>query len=119
MNNVSRSIRRAMLLPRIIKARLRARPSPLFVGISVTARCNLRCSFCFGRYYEQQVDDIALEDLLDLINHLADSGCLHINFSGGEPLLRNDISEIVRLSLDRGIITAVSTNGILIDRHLE
>lgn len=119
MNGFRRFSRKALLLPRFVRARWRGRPAPLIVGLSITARCNLRCSFCFGRYYEQKVEDISLSDLLGLIENLADAGCLHINYSGGEPLLRKDIPDILRFTVDRGIITAVSTNGILVDRYLD
>jgi len=44
-------------------------------------------------------------------------GVLQVNFSAGEPLLRDDIVELVRHAHDAGLITRINTNGLLLDRN--
>jgi radical SAM protein with 4Fe4S-binding SPASM domain len=50
-----------------------------------------------------------------LIDEMADSNLLLLGFSGGEPLLRQDIYELIRYATQKGIAPAISTNGIIID----
>lgn len=106
-------------MARIVRTRILGKPRPLFISLAVTARCNLRCSFCFGRYYEKDTPDLSQENVCGLIDHLAGRGMAYINFSGGEPLMREDIGAIIRCALGHGIFTSLTTNGILIDRYLD
>ncbi len=119
MNSLRRLRRRAGFVFRIARARLRGRPFPLYVGLAVTSRCNLRCSFCYGVYYDNEIPDIPLNDLLQLIDHLGSRGTAYLNIAGGEPLMRKDIGSIIRRCISGGMVTSLTTNGVLIDRYLE
>lgn len=119
MTPLRRFWRRANFILRIVRARMIGRPCPLYVGLAVTSRCNLSCSFCYGLYYNNELPDLPLEDLLGLIDHFGRRGTAYLNIAGGEPLMRQDIGVIIRRCLSQGIVTSLTTNGTMMDRFLE
>lgn len=82
---------------------------------NVTQSCNLACTHC---YYSAVLgrDPIATpyEDVIRIVDQLADAGVPVLLFSGGEPLIRKDLPAIIRHTADRGITPVISTNGTLI-----
>jgi len=83
----------------------------------LTYRCNARCSFC--SYWEKPAHARGELDLAGIragIDNVYRSGCRLINFSGGEPTLRDDLDEIVAHAAKKRIWTSVITNGSLLDR---
>lgn len=82
--------------------------------IEVTQRCNLRCSFCFadsGRGDSQEPDMGSIRDSLEHL--LGASGAVNIQLSGGEPTLREDLPEIVRLARSMGFpFVQLNSNGL-------
>jgi radical SAM protein with 4Fe4S-binding SPASM domain len=84
---------------------------------NLTDRCNLACSHCYSRSGPDQgkSGELTTMEALSLIDDLAAMGVPLILFSGGEPLLRNDIWELARHAHEQGIKMALSTNGTLID----
>jgi len=83
---------------------------------NLTDRCNLACSHCYsssgpGRETDRE---LSTAEALALIDDLAAMGVPLILFSGGEPLLREDIWVLARHATEKGIKTALSTNGTLI-----
>ena len=80
-----------------------------------TRSCNLRCVHCYSqsecRAYENELDTA---EGLRLIDGLAEFGVPVILFSGGEPLMRPDLFELIAHATDRGLRAVISTNGTLI-----
>jgi len=75
-------------------------PSKLsYFGIEVTRRCNLRCPHCFTDAGGKAHPGPETGALADLIERLARVGARTIAFSGGEPLLRPDLEEVMRRGL--------------------
>ena len=80
-----------------------------------TRKCNLHCVHCYFSAGDQRPSIvISTEDSKDFIRDLADFGVPVLLFSGGEPLLREDIFELADFAAEQGIRTALSTNGTLI-----
>jgi uncharacterized radical SAM superfamily Fe-S cluster-containing enzyme len=80
--------------------------------VEVTTDCNLSCSYCFASSAPggEHRSTAEIETLLDTV---ADAGGRPIQFSGGEPTVRNDLPELVERARDRGIDhVEVNTNGI-------
>jgi AdoMet-dependent heme synthase len=92
---------------------------PLCVGIHITSRCNFRCIYCYGGYAEKHANDFDASVLLELVNELKSMGTLWITLTGGEPLLRQDIGEIVDKIKKERIICAINTNGSLIKSKID
>lgn len=90
------------------------RPRLTHVVYCCTARCNLRCAFC--GWWKRHMPELATEQALDVIAQLADFGVCTIDFSGGEPTLRGDLSTLASSARDHGLLTVLSTNGTLVDK---
>jgi len=96
---------------KIIRARLLNAGFPLLVGWSLTNRCNLSCVYC-GRG-NLEVRELKAQDIFSIIDKLKVLGTKMISFTGGEPLLRDDIGDIISYTRDSGIYANMNTNGIL------
>jgi hypothetical protein len=82
--------------------------------IEVTSRCNLNCRFCFADALDSKSKDPSLEQIrYQFESILKVSGKCNIQLSGGEPTVRDDLSEIVRIGVQLGFpFIQVNTNGI-------
>jgi len=86
---------------------------PLYVVFDVTNKCNLKCIHCYSSKYDKE---LTKNDLFHIIDMLYRNGAGIIDFGGGEPLLRDDIFEILSYSKKIGLYTSISTNGTLLDK---
>ena len=93
--------------------------------ISVTEKCSLRCTYCMP---EEGLAPIAREDLLSAVEiarlvgiAVRDLGVHDIRFTGGEPLMRPDLAEIIALSSAVAGTASVSmtTNAIGLDKRID
>jgi len=84
---------------------------PFLVQLSVTNRCNCRCRYCYADYYNRPTEDLPLGEIKSLLDTLKKRGAFRINLVGGEPMLRSDISEIIRHVKRRQMHCAMTTNG--------
>ncbi len=92
-----------------------ARSGRPIVVWNVTRGCNLRCVHCYASAGKAS-GELGTEECLSVVDQLADCGVPLVLFSGGEPLLREDIFEIAAYAKRKGIRCVLSTNGTLIDR---
>jgi GTP 3',8-cyclase len=95
-----------------------------YARIAVTSQCNLRCTYCMREEHAQQGNPACVlkkEEIGTIIEVLAGLGITKIRFTGGEPLLRRDIVELVSHAKNTpGIrIVTMTTNGLLLDRYLQ
>lgn len=73
---------------------------PLFVTIELTKRCINNCLFC---YLDTKSDyELNLDELKNILDDLKNLGAMFITFTGGEPLIRDDIVDIIKLSKEKG-----------------
>lgn len=85
--------------------------------VSVTDRCNLRCTYCMPSNFADWLPGdhlLSIDELIELIEVATENGITGIRLTGGEPLLRPDIVEIVRRINELPLKPAISltTNGI-------
>jgi Fe-coproporphyrin III synthase len=86
---------------------------------NVGRRCNLRCVHCYSHSRDREYsDELTTEEGLRLVDDLADFGSPVILFSGGEPLMRPDIFELIGRAAERKVRAVVSTNGTLISEDV-
>ncbi len=86
---------------------------------NVTRRCNLKCLHCYAQATAGPApDELSHQAALDLLRDLKDFGAPVVLFSGGEPLLRPDLLELVDRAVAHGMRAVISTNGTLISRDL-
>ena len=91
--------------------------TPLVVSWNLTFRCNQRCKYC--RSWEIQDQELNTSEILNMIDSLRSMGTAWISFSGGEPLLREDLGEIIRYAKTRNIYISVNSNGSLVPGRIE
>lgn len=86
---------------------------------NMTRRCNLRCIHCYAFAQDENHlgDELSTEEGKTLIDDLAFFGVPVILFSGGEPVLRNDLPELIDHAVKRGLRAVISTNGTLITQE--
>lgn len=90
---------------------------PLFGGMELTNRCNLRCVHCYintAPLREASRPEMGVERIHRLVDEMAEAGCLFFTLTGGEPLLHPKFEEIYRHIKARGIETYVYTNGTMV-----
>lgn len=90
--------------------------APLQLFIETTKRCNQRCIHCFADATEQVRSELNTEEMDTLISQAAAMGVMEVHLSGGEPLLRSDILEIIARAAGqyRSLNITLLTNGTLI-----
>lgn len=83
----------------------------------ITARCNLRCKHCL--YFSDGAPacrDLSLEQIRTIIDAIAEDGRIkEIWLSGGEPMMRRDILDIIGAISEKGLVPSLSSNATLID----
>lgn len=85
------------------------------VYLEVTDSCNLSCLYCYAETNSKARRKLKTGDIFDLIDELANLGVLKIIFTGGEPLLHENIFEILRYTKDKKIGFKLFTNGSLLN----
>jgi 12,18-didecarboxysiroheme deacetylase len=84
---------------------------------NMTRRCNLKCIHCYSSSRNIRYrNELTTDEGKKLISDLAAFGSPVILFSGGEPLMREDLPELVKYAVDRGIRAVISTNGTLLTK---
>lgn len=101
----------------LLMARATRRNRPLVVGWAVTNRCDAACAYCDKRQ-DTDPGELDTRTALALIDQLAAAGVQRLSISGGEPLLRDDLSRLIDHAVDRGIRCSLNTNGRLLPVRL-
>ncbi len=97
--------------------RVRGKRSPFQITFSLTNRCNFKCEYCDIPL--QKRDEMSLSEWKSAIDELRAGGMGRASLIGGEPLLHEDVGAIIRHLRDRGVHTAMNTNGWLVEDHIE
>lgn len=91
---------------------------PLAVHLEVAASCNLTCVHCFAGELPRRESRLSLQRLDRLFAEMAAAGSFRLGLTGGEPLLRNDLFDIIDLATNHGLHPCVTTNGLLVDEEV-
>lgn len=81
--------------------------------ISLTPKCNLSCIYCHREGEQSPQEQIPAEEIAEILRVAAKFEIRSVKFTGGEPLLRQDLLEIVR-SVPAGMESSLTTNGTLL-----
>lgn len=96
------------------------RRRPLLL-LEITSRCQLDCMYCYNVWKQpggEAADDLPTETIWKIVQRaLEGSGGRHVTFTGGEPLLRADLEELVGRLTAEGVTTTVITNGLALDER--
>ena len=77
-----------------LQAKLKRKLLPWGASLEITSRCNLSCAHCL-RGPAAPDDGLSHDQVCDLLDQLADLGCLQLTFTGGEPFCRLDFLSIL------------------------
>lgn len=91
---------------------------PLYTVLEVSYNCNLNCVHCYIPSYYREYPQLTTQQLKKLICEIYSLGGLYLVFSGGEPLLRKDIFELMKYAKDLKFIVILFTNGSLITKEV-
>ena len=95
-----------------IKGRVIRRPYPVAMTFAVTYKCQCNCVHCSaGRYFRKDTPELSIEEAKRVIDETLDLGVSIIAFTGGEPLMRKDIFELIAHVDKRKAVTLLFTNG--------
>lgn len=97
--------------------RLLKRRKPLNVMLSVTNRCQANCLYC--RFPQRSQEELSTFQIFDLIDQMVQVGTQRLGLWGGEPLLRDDIGQIIDYASGKGLYVTLDSNGFLIPEKIE
>ena len=93
---------------------------PWEVMIEVEPKCNFNCQFCFNKISfakdGRNIKEFDASYLKKVIDGIAKAGIKIVRFTGGEPMLRKDIFELIKYAKNKGLETRLNTNGSLINQ---
>jgi radical SAM protein with 4Fe4S-binding SPASM domain len=82
---------------------------------NVTSKCNFTCKHCYVPPPDHR--DLSFDEAKDLLNQLAELGAEELHLSGGEPLARDDLFDIIREATDIGFHVDTITNGWYVNKE--
>lgn len=95
-----------------------------YIRISLTDKCNLRCIYCMpsdGNSFFEKEENLNNDEIYKIVKESAKLGIRKVRLTGGEPLVRKDINELIEkiYSIDGIEEIALTTNGMLLEERLE
>lgn len=91
---------------------------PYYATLEITQHCNAKCNHCYNGL-ERSCKDPSLQDIIHRIEILHELGIQYIEVTGGEPLMRMDLSEIIAYIKNRGMKFCLATNGYFVEENVE
>ena len=90
----------------------------MIVSWNTTNQCNMYCAHCYRDAGCKANDELSTDEAKTLLNQIAAAGFKIMIFSGGEPLMRQDILDLVSHAAKLKLIPVFGTNGTLITRQM-
>lgn len=116
---MSKLLNRIQFFTKLLGAKITRQNIPLVVILNTTNSCNLNCVYCYGPYPERKTRNFTAKELFSLIDELANMGTMSITLGGGEPLIRQDIGDLIDYIKSKKIECGMNSNGTLIPQKLE
>lgn len=91
---------------------------PLYCLVwNTTCRCNLKCKHCYNYFDSRSAikSELSTNEAKKMISEAIKLGTKSILFTGGEPLLRKDLFELINYAKEKDLLVFLATNGTLID----
>ena len=90
----------------------------MIVSWNTTNQCNMYCAHCYRDAGCKVEDELSTDEAKNLLNQIAKAGFKIMIFSGGEPLMRSDILELIKHAANLKMIPVLGTNGTLITKEI-
>ncbi len=101
-------------MPNRVLPAFRDQPYPRIVAWISTLTCNLQCVHCYPSTGRDETPELTTEESKAIITEFASLGVKSIFMSGGEPLLKKDLLELIKHATDEGILMFLCTNATLL-----
>ncbi|MCP1662158.1 MAG: radical SAM protein [Methanocalculus sp. MSAO_Arc1] len=93
--------------------------TPRLISWNITLRCPLGCSHCYVDAGNREPDGVLqTEEAKEVIDQIRDVGSPLLILSGGEPLLREDLTELAAYGTEQGLRIAIGTSGYTLDQQM-
>lgn len=90
--------------------------APDIIFFEITRTCNLKCLHCFNNSGIKLDDEISYEEKIKVIKDLWQTGTQEIRFTGGEPLVSQEICELLSFSANLGFRNSIGTNASIVTK---
>lgn len=93
-----------------------------YLRISLTDRCNLRCTYCMpeeGITLRPKKEFMTSEEVIQIASTFVELGVKKIRLTGGEPLIKKDFNNIINQLSKLGVEIFMTTNGILLHKYFQ
>lgn len=100
----------------VLSANLFNKRVPLSVYMHITDRCPLRCKYC--EIPKNPRKELSTKEIFDLIEQIHKAGAKRFHLNGGEPLMREDIGEIIDYAKKKNLYVSMSSNGYLLPEKI-
>jgi len=97
-------------------AKIFRKRTPLLVSWAITHRCNNKCIYC--NIWNVNSKELNTKQIFPIIDELSQLGTQIIHFTGGEPLIREDIGIILDYCHKKDISTSIASNGLLVPQRI-
>jgi len=90
-----------------------------YLRVSVTDRCNQRCAYCapYSEKFKNREDILSFDEITRLVSLMVSMGVEKVRLTGGEPLVRKDVTDLVSMLKDAGVKDlSMTTNAVLLER---
>lgn len=90
----------------------------MIISWNTTNKCNMYCDHCYRESGEESAGELTTEQGKKLITEIKKAGFMIMIFSGGEPLMRPDIVELIAHARNEGLRPVIGSNGTLLTEEL-
>ena len=111
------SVTKLKTLNNLAQAKIFKKRAPLAVGWALTYICNLSCHYC--RRWNQKTNEVTTVEARGMIDKLRKLGLARINFTGGEPLIRKDVGELIDYAKSKKICVWMNSNGTYVPKFIK
>jgi MoaA/NifB/PqqE/SkfB family radical SAM enzyme len=102
---------------RMLRSVTLGRPALIIAAIYPTYRCNLRCAYC--NFPAMAAQELETDQWRSIFDQLAGLGCRRVAILGGEPLLRNDLADLIAHVHQAGMSCVLTSNGLLVPAQIK
>lgn len=80
---------------------------PIIGNFELTRKCPFNCVICYNERKSKR--ELTTAEICGILDQLAEQGCIHINFTGGDPLIRDDFPQIYQYAVNLGIVPSIES----------
>ncbi len=86
------------------------------ICFEIEGKCNLNCAHCYQSH--KPISKLSTNQIFDIIDKITEAGCVFMQLTGGEIMLRNDFLKIYQYAIRKGLLLKISSNGTLLNMDI-